>query len=287
MKKFKQFLFLGLIIGSITLGGCAKDDDPITGNPSIDFKGGDEYTFENVTISTNDEILVGIMAAMHTETMKPLTRFTLTIGESNLVDSTFNASTFNADYRINFESVGTALLKARITDSGGSFDEVSFTITIEEGGVKVMKSGEFLMGNVNDLQAGSFYSSAEDSVYFTANVTSNTAKIDFVFFKGPQNQNAIASPDDTDVSLVYPSMNNWAVRNATRFQLTEMTSAEFDAIGDYHIFPEFSGTLTKASQLKNGDVLFFKTQAGKHGFIKIINLYTRGDVAEIAVITQE
>jgi hypothetical protein len=287
MKKLNLFLFWSLLVSALVLTGCAKDEDPIVGNPSIDFKGGSSYTFADVNLTTNDQILVGIMAAMHPETMKPLTRFQLTVGESNLVDSTFSANTFDADYSISFNSIGTATLTARITDSNGSTDEVSFKITIEEGGVKVSKSGEFLLGNVNDLGAGSFYATTEDSVYFTNNVLENTSKIDFAFFKGPQNQNTIASPDDDDVRLVYPSMGDWPSRNQTRFQLTELTVADFDAIGEYHIFPEFSGTLTKANELENGAVIYFRTQAGKHGLIKIVDLYTRGDVALIDVLVEE
>lgn len=293
MKKLNLIFFIGLLIGGIVLSGCKKDEDdePIIGYPSIDFKGGEGYTFEDVTITTNDQILVGIMAAMHTGTQEPLTQFTLTVvsgtSTTTLVDSTFNAESFNADYNISFGQTGDATLTAKVTDNAGRSDEVSITISVEQGGVAVKKNDDLLMGNVNDLAAGSFYSTSEETVYFVSNVQENTDKVDFIFFKGPQNQNAIASPDDDDVKLVYPSINDWAVHNETRFQLTDMTVEDFDAIEEYHIFPEFTGTLTRVSHLEVDDVIFFQTAAGKHGYIKVVDLYTRGDVAQLEVIVEE
>ncbi len=124
-------------------------------------------------------------------------------------------------------------------------------------------------------------------MYFTTNVTDNTDKVDIIFFKGPQNQNTLASPDDDAVKEVYSSINNWPVHNQTRFQLTDLTVDDFDAIAEFHVFPEFTSELTRASHLENEDILYFKTEAGKHGYIKIINLYTRGDVALIQVIAEE
>ncbi len=151
MRKINLLLLLSLLIGATVLSGCKKDDDePIVGFPSIDFKGGETYTFEDVTVTTNDQILVGILAAMHPETQKPLTQFTLKVGTANLVDSTFSANTFDADYTINFADytinfteVGNTTLTARITDEDGRSDEVSFNIIIEEGGVKVKKNMTF------------------------------------------------------------------------------------------------------------------------------------------------
>ncbi|MCK9291586.1 MAG: hypothetical protein WCR58_10670 [Bacteroidales bacterium] len=288
MRKLNSFLLLSLFVGATLFTGCNKDeDDPIIGNPSIDFKGGEAYVSQDATITTVDEILIGFNAAQNPDTKKPLTRFTLQIGEANLVDSTLNTDSFEVDYTLQIESVGEAKLTARITDESGAWAEVSLILTVEDGGVKVKKSEEILLGNVNDLGAGSFYSVSEDEVYFTTNVTDNTDKVDIIFFKGPQNQNTLASPDDDAVKEVYSSINNWPVHNQTRFQLTDLTVDDFDAIAEFHVFPEFTGELTRASHLENEDILYFKTEAGKHGYIKIINLYTRGDVALIQVIAEE
>jgi hypothetical protein len=288
MRKINLLLLLSLLIGATVLSGCKKDDDePIVGFPSIDFKGGTNYTFEDVTVSTNDQILVGILAAMHSETQKPLTRFTLKVGTTNLVDSTFSANTFDADYTISFAEIGTATLTARITDEGGFSDEVSFNIIIEQGGVKVKKNNDVFMGSFND-PAGSFYSTIEEEVYRVPEAKENQEKVDFIFFRGVTNLNAFAAPDDADVNTISDfQLNDWTTKNQTRFQRTTMTAADFDAIGEFYVFPEFTGELTRVNELLNGEVVYFKTEAGKHGYIKIVDLYNRGDVAQVEVIVEE
>jgi hypothetical protein len=295
MKKLSLIFLIGLLIGSTILTSCKKDDDddPIIGYPSLDFKGGTAYTFEDVTITTNDQILVGILAAMHTGTQEPLVNFKLTIvsgsSTTTLVDSTFNAQSFNADYNISFSQTGVATLTAKITDNAGRSEEASFIITVEQGGVRVKKNSEVLMGSFND-PAGSFYSTTEEAVYRVAEAKERQDKIDFIFFRGETqlNQNTFAAPDDEAVNTIETfQLNEWTTKNQTRFMMSQMTAAEFDAIGEFHIFPEFTGTLTRANQLQNGNVVYFRTEAGKHGYIKVIDLYNRGDVALLEVIVEE
>jgi len=281
---------MAIFLGAATIfTGCSKDEDPVTGSPSIDFKGGATYTFENVTITTNDQIVVGILAAMHPDTKKPLTNFKLTIGSDVLVDSTFNANSFDADYTINFEEVGTATLNARITDESGSYDEISFDIIVEVAAVNVTKNTNIEMGSFNDPK-GSFYSTGNATVYTVAQAKLNQAAVDFIFFKGVTNLNAIAAPDDSEVNTISTyQLADWTVKNQTRFNATTMTAAEFDAIGNTYVFPEFNATTAAslAKNLVNGQVLYFKTQAGKHGYIKVVDLFSRGDMAKFDVIIEE
>jgi len=84
-------------------------------------------------------------------------------------------------------------------------------------------------------------------------------------------------------------MEAWETRNATLFISTEMTVEEFDAIGEYYVFPEFveAEADTKIVNMVNGDVLFFKTEAGALGYIKVVDLYSRGDLGEFEVIVME
>ncbi len=287
MRKLNVILLLSLFVGVSIFTSCQKDDDPIIGQPLLIFKSTDGYAYEDVTIKTTDELLVGFIGNADSDTDNNLTNFVLRIGEDVLVDSTFNAAQFTADYRISFESVGNATLTAKITDAGGFTDQISFEITIEEGGVQLRKSEEFLLGHVNDLAAGSFYSATEDEVYFVNNVQDNVDKVDLVFFMGVQNKNTLASPDDEDLHTVYPSMLEWTVHNATRLFKTDMTAAEFDALEGLYVFPEYEDLETKANHLENGDVVYFVTASGKQGYVKVVDLYFRGDVAKLQVIIEE
>lgn len=291
MKKITLILLSTMFIAASVLTSCSKDDDPVVGFPSIDFKGGNDYTSEDVTITTNDDILVGIMAAMHNETKKALTNFKLELVSANstttLVDSTFNAETFNADYQISFSDTGQLTLNAKITDEDNRSEEASFQITVEEGGVKVKKNTDLTLGSWNDA-IGSFYDTQNEAVYTISSAKENQETVDFIFFKGATNQNTFAAPDDEDVNTIETfQLDDWTVKNATRFVMADMDAAAFDAIGDYHIFPEFTGTDSRINNLENGDVVYFQTEAGKHGYIKVVDLYSRGDLADFEVIIEE
>lgn len=291
MRKLNLFLLMTIFLGAATIfTGCNKDeDDPITGSPSIDFKAGANYTSEDITVSTGDQIVVGILAAMNIETEKSLTNFKLTIGTTVLVDSTLNASSFDVDYTINFDEVGSATLTARITDESGSYDEIFFDITVEQAMATVKKNTNIEMGSFNDPK-GSFYSTVNEMVYTVAQAKLNQAAIDFIFFKGVTNANAIGAPDDSEANTISTfQLADWTVKNQTRFNTTTMTAAEFDAIGNTYAFPEFNATTAAslANNLVNGQVIYFKTQAGKHGYIKVVDLYSRGDMAKFDVIIEE
>jgi len=290
MKKVKSFMAIALFLGVATVfTGCSKDEDPIIGDPSIDFKGGTNYTFENITVTTNDQITVGIMAAMHPDTKKDLTNFKLTLGNQTLVDSTLTSASFDADYNISFASVGTFTLTAVIKDADMRTAEASFDITIEQGGTAVKKTTNIEMGSFNDPK-GSFYSTVNEMVYKVAEAKENQAAIDFIFFKGVTNANSIAAPDDSQVNTISDfQLNEWTTKNQTRFNTTAMTAAEFDAIGEFHVFPEFNATTqtTLANNLSNGQIIYFMTQAGKKGYVKVVDLFSRGDLAKFEVIVEE
>lgn len=118
----------------------------------------------------------------------------------------------------------------------------------------------------------------------------NQAKVDLVFYKGDNDDNSIAAPIDASLETILTfDISNWETRNATLFIKTEMTVEDFDAIGEYYEFPEFveAEANTKIVNMVNGDVLFFKTEAGALGYIKVVDLYSRGDLGEFEVIVME
>lgn len=294
MKKINLFLMLLFLAGASIFSSCSKDDDPLVDpNPTIDFKGGSTYTSSDVTIDAGQQILVGFNAAYNTSTKKNLTNFLLTLTTNNvaqtLVDSTINTDVYSADVTISFPQVGTSRLTAKITDKDGYTDEVSFNITVEQAGVKVTKYSNVELGSFNDA-VGSFYATSDNSVYTVTNAPDNQSKIDMIFYKGVTNANTIAAPDDASLSTI-PTLgvDSWTVKNQTRFIKTTMTAAEFDAIGEYYVFPEFieANASSKANLLEETQVVFFRTQAGKLGYFKVVDLYSRGDLAKFDVIVVE
>ena len=293
MKKWNLLLSMFLMAGAVFVTSCTKDDETDPG-PSITLKGGTEYVSADKTIQAGETITVGVIGASSTVSNSKLVKFKLTSTFNNvpevIVDTTFSSSTFNLDITIAYpaEYVGENRLLFQLTDKGGMANEKAFIVTVEQSATEVNKYTGVNLGSWNDNEGGSFYSTSENKVYFRSTAAQNQSKIDFVFFKGDKNGNAIAAPfDPAPNSINELLMGTWTVKNKTLFQVTTMTAAQFDAIGASYDFPEFTGELTIAKQLAIGNVVYFKTVLGKLGYFKVVNLNTRGDYADLEVIVQK
>ncbi|NOU46974.1 MAG: hypothetical protein HOO86_07930 [Bacteroidales bacterium] len=291
MKKINLLLLLVFVTGSVLMTSCSKDETIVDQHPTINLKGGAGYTSTDVTINTDEQIKFGIIANYNASSKEKIKNVKITLTSNNtpqtLVDSTLNAVSFDTDYFLSFSAAGTIKLVATVTDADGLTAETGFDITVEQVGVTVKKKTNIELGSSNDT-FGSYYSVTEELVYTVADANQNQAKIDFGFYKGAANANTIASPDDADLNTVYHN-DSWTTKNQTRFIMTAMTVAEFDAIADLYVFPEFvdANASSEIINLVNDKVLYFKTQAGKRGYIKITELYLRGDVAKIDVIAEQ
>jgi hypothetical protein len=295
MKKI-NLLFFMMALGAATFFSSCQKDEILNPEPSINFKGGSGYTSTDVTISAGESIKVGINAVQNSETKSDLTTFTIVVTQNNTPQTVINETltsdqkmTYVQDFNITFETVGSANLVARITDKDGEYNEVMFTVTVKEEGVTVKKKSNVEFGSFNDA-IGSFYGTATETIYTISGGANNQAKVDMIFFKGATNGNTLAAPDDADVNSITDfNLNTWTTKNKTRFQTTTMTAAEFDAIGTLHAFPAFNDAtaLTKAKELANGKVVYFKTEAGKHGYFKVVDLYTKGDKAKFDFIVEQ
>lgn len=291
MKKWNLLLSMLFIATTVFVTSCNKDEEA-TG-PTLNLKGGSEYVSADATIQVNEPVLVGVTGTSGDDN---LTRFKMTITSNNVptnvIDSTFNSPSFDWEIELNFEGVGEARLLFELWDKGGLKAEKAFTITVEDPGMQINKYPDVELGSWNDA-VGSFFSSSEGIVYTRGQLTTsvtNQAKIDFLFFKGVENANTIASPDDADANTINDlQLTLWTNKNQTRFNTTNITAAQFDAIGDTYQFPVFNmgSQTTKVNALAEGQVVLFKTQGGKLGLIKVVDLYSRGDLAKVDVIVQK
>lgn len=293
MKKWNVLISMLLLAGVVFTTSCSKDEEEDPG-PSLNFKGGSEYTSAATTISAGESILVGVLATSSSVSGSNLTNFLLTATHNNLTetveDSTINTDTFTADYELTFESLGDTRLTFKITDKDGKTVTKDFIVTVEDAPVAVTKDEGVELGSWND-GAGSFYASSIDSVFIRANVRDNAANqalIDFIFFKGTQNANSLAAPfDDAPQSIAELQMSGWTVENATILAKVDMTVAQFDAIGDTYNFDDIEGTATIVNNLNEGDIIQFQTVEGKMGLIKVVTLANRGDYGVFDVIVQD
>lgn len=301
MKEFKSALLLMVMAIAVITSSCKKDDNidepPVDPRPVITFKVDAGYTAADGDFMEGDEIKIGVVANQNLITKKKLSKFTLvrSIGGTaeTIADETIDIETFNKDYDITLSVPGSYKFTAKITDEDNVSAETSFDLTVDEEPdprVPVKKNSNLELGSANDT-LGSFYSTSYEQVYKVEGAAENQEKVDIIFWKDPRvNANTITSPDNEVIGSVnFLGIHTWTVKNETRLIKTEMTVEEFNAIEDKYLFPEFDMEVATdmANNLEAGNILFFKTQEGKHGYIKIIDLYTRGDRALIDVIVEE
>jgi hypothetical protein len=296
MKKW-SFLFAALLIGlTMTMSSCGDNGDETDPGPSLNLKGGADYTSQDAIIEINSDIKVGVLGGKSSVSGNKLTNFKMIYTANNVPSTwkniTLNADSFDWDTTLTFSSIGTGRLSFELTDKGGMKTEKNFEIIVQ--GPETVKYANVELGSWNDA-IGSFFATAEGIAYNvtqTATVPANQLKIDFLFFKGVTNGNTIASPDDADVNTINDlKVNTWpeANKNQTRFNPSSYSATQFDAIGANFQFPSFDVNLqtTKMNQLAVGDVFLFKTKGNKVGLIKIVSLYTKGDKMKIDVVMEK
>ena len=287
--KNLSFLIVLFMAGILIVSSCNKDEETF-GPPTLDFKSGVDYVFEDSDIAVNTLFKIGIVASANAESNKELKtlRLTRTIDNNTFIDTTLtiNQVQYNADFQFNAQSAGSEeVIAFTITDDAGQTAEKSLTLTYVTTGTSVTKNTDVLMGSHND-DNGSFYSTANKLVYNIADATANQTDIDFLFYLGATNGSTIASPADADANNVY-AIGDWTTKNETMFATTNITADEFDAIGDVFDFPAFTGDMSGITNLESGDVIMFKTVTDKLGLIKINQINGRGDHVSLDVIVAE
>lgn len=295
MKK-SSFLLFVLFMGAAAVFTSCQKDEVLNPEPSINFKGGSSYTSTDVSITAGESITLGINASQNSETKAKLKTFTIVLTSNNtpttLINETLESNqemVYSQDFVITFPNVGEVMLDARITDADGKFAEIGFKVTVTQAGVSVKKKTNVEFGSFND-GIGSFYGTSSETIYKVPEAFANQSLVDIIFFKGITNGNTIAAPDDADANTITDfNLNTWTTKNKTRFITTTLTAAEFDAIGNVYQFPEFveANASSKANNLSDGKVVYFKTQAGKRGYVKVVDLYTKGDKAKFDFIVEQ
>jgi hypothetical protein len=299
MKKW-NFLFMSLLMSAaVMVSSCGGDDEEVDPGPSINLKGGTDYTSENDTLKVNTSITVGVTGLKSSVSGNKLTKFKFSLVSPNgvatvMVDSTFSSDSFSWERELTFTGVGEVKLLFELTDKGGMKADKSFDIVVEDPGTAINKFVDIEFGSWNDLE-GSFFSTTE-GINYNVNQTSqsaaNQAKIDFLYFYGANNKNTIASPDDPDANTITTlQLQGWDIKNQTRFNEANITVAQFDAIGTTYQFPtfNFSSQTTKVNMLEVGDIFLFKTKNNKLGLVKINYLSTpnKGDKSRATIIVQK
>ena len=286
MKKTIYLFGLLLLAGAMVFTSCKKDEDePVVDlTPVITFIGGAGYTSADASLAPSSTFKVGINAGENATSKKNLATFKVTRIFNNVPTIVFeknniSASTYSwEDDLVANAAAGEERWTFTVIDKDGLMKELSFIITTTP---TVVSYKNLTMGSFNDPTYGSFMASATGTVMTKAQASADQGSVDFAFYLGAVNKSTFGAPSNSDIKQVFNLVGVWTVFNNTLLELSTMNASDFDAIGNAYSFPAFTGTSDDVNNLAAGDVVYFKTVANKHGYIKVNSINGKGDVINI------
>lgn len=294
MKRI--FLFLGAImLVSVTMfTSCTEDTEPADLPPSISFVTGANYISDDATMTADTTFKVKILAESNTTSNTKLASLKITrVFGLNSQDTTYNdpngESTFTAE--ITFTAVqveGVERIEFKVTDKDGQSATIDLQITTVLPAGDIDYWSQRILGSWNNLDIGSSFASVNGNVYKLNEAFANQTIIDFMYWWGESTAATLGAPNDPNAALVFNTGNyaltNWTTKNATKFKMTTMTGAQFDAVTDSGPCIENAAGAegTRAGALADDQVVGFVTVTGKHGLIKV-NEITEGSSGSIKI----
>lgn len=284
MKKLLLF-GLGVIASLGTLTSCKKDEVAIA-SPTVTFLNGvKDYTAK--VSDTAYTFVADVEAAGEISSIKIFE--VATDGGENQKESItkFDSDTkHSVKYTVQLANlVSSKKFKITVTDKKDVTTSAVFTITPftkPAGAISEYKAT--LLGS-QYAKEGSFFSTTNGSVYTVANSAASSSLIDLIYYYSGDgtvgqstsgNGATIGGADDTNILGVYNGISSWSTKNKTRFTGSTLSATEFDALTDDSKIAVISDfTETKKIGLAEGNIIAFKTAAGKKGLVKITKL-TKG-----------
>ncbi len=297
MKKISFIALFAAVIGMTIMSSCKKDTTnaapTITLNPSatstvLDFAAGDSLVSFSARVQAEGEIETFSIKEKITSTGTTSSDYdaTTTATFKGETDKTYDFSkTFSPT---DFVTATKYEYVFNVTDKDGQSYSITYTVTQSTGQqAGAINTYPITLGSYN-ATTGSSFASSNGQVYTWSDATANSQLIDFVYYYGATNNASIAAPDDSDAGIVF-DFSNWATKNATRFGLvTGVTFA--DITDDTEIVAnESAATTSTVTGLAVGNIVEFKTAAGKYGMfvVSAINGTTSSGTIDITVKVQQ
>lgn len=200
---------------------------------------------------------------------------------TDFVNNDSHTATFS--YTTNGDEAGTTIeFRFEAEDRQDRVSSETFIVTVEEDipEIPVATYEATLLGAHNNPNTGSFYDADGNQVYLLAGARENAAAIDFVYYYGATNLATLASPNDPTIEEVLPQIEQFTVRNNTAVRRTDLSSSDFDAIGDtdgIQITNAFdAGSLpteeTRVNELTEGEVFAFQTSDERQGLVRVSDI---------------
>ncbi|HOW31579.1 MAG TPA: hypothetical protein PLP88_08430, partial [Bacteroidales bacterium] len=166
-----------------------------------------------------------------------------------------------------------------VTDANGETAAISLNITTTAGAA-INTFDQKILGSYYNNTYGSFFGSADGTVYKMVEAYNNQAKVDWCYYYGVSDGATIAAPNDaTAINDIFTNatygLSQWTTRNATLFSLVTESILWDNITDDAQIVAYASSTAnTSTKQLTVGSVIAFKTAGGKLGLIRVTDIAT-------------
>ena len=284
MKRTNLFgLMMALVVG-MGFTACSDDEDAFI---NITVEG---TVPETLTVGESLTINYSVVSSDRLDIIEYLINNEV---EESVEEFSSNTS-HTGSFTITAEEVGTINATIRVTDRKGKVEPRDFSIEVESN---IESFTAVLMGNYDDTELGSFFSTVNGEVYMITPAGENSELIDFAYFYGSNNSATITAPDNDEVigtgdSKLYAPVANWSTRNATRFNqlFSGITVEEFDAMNNDALIVAntASNVDLKMANLLNKDALVaFITVDDKKGIFKVAELDTDAKTITIDVKVQK
>lgn len=275
MKKFNfLFLLLAGFIGTSAITSCTPEETEDV-KPSMTFSTDGAAINADKTVTPGSPLLFKISAIQNQTTKKNLQSLRIQSFKDNTpnIDTTvtINADSYLGSFNFNAseDSPKEEKFTFTLTDKASEKVVKSIVITTQTPGSTINSYNAKLLAGQDNPNYGSYFSVATGSVLKMLAANTTPASVDFVFAYGTTNKYYIGAPSNSDMLLSHPNMVGWGTKNATTFETTSITVAEFDAMINDADFPATVGTDTKVNELAAGNVFAFKTLTGKIGLVKV------------------
>ncbi|MFO7658441.1 MAG: hypothetical protein R6W78_15395 [Bacteroidales bacterium] len=280
MKKINLYLIGLAAIGMAFFSSCTEEE---TSGPSITIDNASPVAAIGGSVTLTGEIIAE-------GKLKEVKLFVVTDNDEQQVGSaitSFSGGAITTDdnltytFRVTITGLTESCkIKIQATDKENLTSSKSIDVTVGAvSGEEINSFSAVLIGAQFNTQYGSALDADAGTVYkISGDAAKNAAaSIDMLYYYGSTNKATFAAPNDESVNGVGTSSfdwtQGWSVNNATKFALSSMTSAEFDAIDDDTELTGISGlTASKVTDVSVNKVVEFITVGGKKGAFKVAAL---------------
>lgn len=280
---------------AFVFSSCHKEPDYTP--PTIVMNTGNECLADGDTLAPGE---ISTLRVTVTPGSAPITNLTIKITNNNN-QVVFDTGMYSDGFTLNktfIKGVGVDdLVTVTVMDDNRMKATVSFTLHKDPAFIfnPVLYLPSVVFGAHLNVSIGSFFSFNPQQLYFLQQAYNNQSLIDLCcYYDYWGDENTIASPGaniDTSIYSGTYGLQNWTVKNETRFIKTLLTPNDFEAVVNDSLPLAIFDPVTAKRKCKNlvpGDVYVFQTSTYKYGLLKVINVAgTDQGTVEIALKVQQ